>query len=64
MLDNLKDFYYTLPKVELHRHLEGDLRLRTMLEIVWAEGTTVPVNTGSLSNLVQVATIHPYPRSH
>ena len=61
-MDNLKDFYYELPKVELHRHLEGSLRLRTMLEIAQAEGTTVPVNTGSLSNLVQAATIHPYPR--
>jgi adenosine deaminase len=63
-VDNLKDFYYTLPKVELHSHLEGNLRLRTMLEIARAEGTTVPVITGSLSNLVQEATIHPYPRSH
>ena len=28
-----KDFYKSLPKVELHRHLEGSLRLSTMREI-------------------------------
>ncbi len=51
---NLKDFYYALPKVELHRHLEGSLRLRTMLEIARSQGIIVPISTGSLSNLVQV----------
>jgi len=50
----LKDFYFALPKVELHRHLEGSLRLRTMQEIARAQGIVVPTNTGSLSNLVQV----------
>ena len=58
-MDNLKDFYYALPKVELHRHLEGSLRLRTMLEIARTEGITVPINTGSLSNLVQVQKSEP-----
>jgi adenosine deaminase len=58
-VDNLKDFYFTLPKVELHRHLEGSLRLRTMLEIARTQGITVPVNTGSLSNLVQVQKSEP-----
>ncbi len=58
-MDNLKDFYYTLPKVELHRHLEGSLRLRTMLEIARTQGITVPINTGSLSNLVQVQKSEP-----
>jgi len=53
-LENLKDFYFALPKVELHRHLEGSLRLRTMQEIARAQGIVVPTNTGSLSNLVQV----------
>ncbi len=37
-VENLKDFYYALPKVELHRHLEGSLRLRTMLEIARTHG--------------------------
>ena len=58
-MTNLKDFYYTLPKVELHRHLEGSLRLRTMLEIARTQGITVPINTGSLSNLVQVQKSEP-----
>jgi adenosine deaminase len=58
-VDNLKDFYYALPKVELHRHLEGSLRLRTMLEIARTQGITVPINTGSLSNLVQVQKSEP-----
>jgi adenosine deaminase len=53
-VDNLKDFYRALPKVELHRHLEGSLRLRTMLEIARSMGITVPANAGTLSNLVQV----------
>jgi adenosine deaminase len=56
---NLKDFYYDLPKVELHRHLEGSLRLQTMLEIARTQGITVPINTGSLSNLVQVQKSEP-----
>lgn len=58
-MTNLKDFYYALPKVELHRHLEGSLRLRTMLEIARTQGITVPINTGSLSNLVQVQKSEP-----
>jgi adenosine deaminase len=58
-VENLKDFYYALPKVELHRHLEGSLRLRTMLEIARTQGITVPINTGSLSNLVQVQNSEP-----
>jgi adenosine deaminase len=53
-VENLKDFYYALPKVELHRHLEGSLRLRTMVELARTQGITVPMSTGSLSNLVQV----------
>jgi adenosine deaminase len=53
-VENLKDFYFALPKVELHRHLEGSLRLRTMQEIARAQGITIPTSTGMLSNLVQV----------
>jgi adenosine deaminase len=46
--------FQKLPKVDLHRHLEGSLRLRTMLEIARKYGLTVPVNTTQLSPLVQV----------
>ena len=56
---NLKDYYYALPKVELHRHLEGSLRLPTMLEIARTRGITVPISSGSLSNLVQVQKSEP-----
>ena len=58
-MENLKDFYYALPKVELHRHLEGSLRLRTMVELARTHGFAVPTNTVSLSNLVQVQKSEP-----
>lgn len=43
-----------LPKVELHRHLEGSLRLSTMLDVARKHGVTVPVSMLNLSGLVQV----------
>lgn len=46
--------YVALPKVELHRHLEGSLRLETMLDIARQHGVTVPVSMLNLSGLVQV----------
>lgn len=46
--------YIIMPKVELHRHLEGSLRLATMLDIARTHGVTVPINVLSLSGLVQV----------
>lgn len=46
--------YLALPKVELHRHLEGSLRLSTMLDIARKHGVTVPVSMMNLSGLVQV----------
>jgi adenosine deaminase len=46
--------YFILPKVELHRHLEGSLRLTTMLDIARQHGVTVPVSMFNLSGLVQV----------
>ena len=46
--------YVSMPKVELHRHLEGSLRLATMLDIARAHGVTVPVSIFNLSGLVQV----------
>lgn len=52
--------YPSLPKVELHRHLEGSLRLKTMLDVARAHGITVPFGTGPLSNLVQVQQTEPF----
>ena len=46
--------YFSLPKVELHRHLEGSLRLTTMLDIARQHGVTVPASMFNLSDLVQV----------
>lgn len=46
--------YAALPKVDLHRHLEGSLRLTTMLDIARQHGVTVPVSMLNLSGLVQV----------
>lgn len=46
--------YIALPKVDLHRHLEGSLRLSTMLDIARKHGVTVPVSMLNLSGLVQV----------
>lgn len=53
------DFYRNLPKVELHRHLEGSLRVKTMMEIVRAHEMDVK-NTGYLRPLVQVEHEDPY----
>jgi adenosine deaminase len=46
--------FRNLPKVELHRHLEGSLRLGTMLDIARKHGLTIPANMVRLSRLVQV----------
>lgn len=46
--------YRALPKVELHRHLEGSLRLETMLDVARQHGITIPADVLRLSNLVQV----------
>jgi adenosine deaminase len=46
--------YRAFPKVELHRHLEGSLRLDTMLDIASQHGIVLPADVLRLSNLVQV----------
>jgi adenosine deaminase len=40
--------------VELHRHLEGSLRLQTMLDVARKHGMTLPASVVRLSRLVQV----------
>ena len=59
ILPEVADFYKVLPKVELHRHLEGSLRVPTMMEIVRAHEMDVK-NTGYLRPLVQVEHEEPY----
>ena len=46
--------YRALPKVELHRHLEGSLRLDTMVDVAQEHGITIPADVLRLSTLVQV----------
>jgi adenosine deaminase len=48
------DEFVKLPKVDLHRHLEGSLRLQTMLEVARKHDITLPANMIRLSRLVQV----------
>lgn len=46
-------FFQSLPKVDLHRHMEGSIRLTTLLEVRRAHGRPLP-DTGKLPELVQV----------
>jgi len=46
-------FYRSLPKVDLHRHLEGSLRFATVHELARAHGLDLP-HTGKLRTMVQV----------
>ncbi len=48
------DEFSRLPKVDLHRHLEGSLRLQTLLDVAKKHDIPLPANTISLSRLVQV----------
>ncbi|MBN1305085.1 MAG: adenosine deaminase [Anaerolineales bacterium] len=52
--------FQAMPKVDLHRHLEGSLRLDTMLDIARAHGVTVPASIVRLSQLVQIQEEEPY----
>jgi adenosine deaminase len=51
--------YRSLPKVDLHRHLEGSLRLQTMLDVAREHGMTIPASILRLSRLVQVQNEEP-----
>jgi adenosine deaminase len=53
------EFYATLPKVDLHRHLEGSVRLSTLTEIGRTHGLDM-MGTDHLRPLVQVGEDEPY----
>lgn len=48
-----------LPKIDLHRHLEGSLRLSTLTEIVKSEALDLPGDETSLAKMVQVSSEDP-----
>lgn len=52
-------FYNALPKVDLHRHLEGSVRLSTLVEIGRKHGLDL-METDKLRPLVQVGEDEPY----
>ena len=55
-----REFYQSLPKVELHRHLEGSLRLTTMIDIVKAYDLDLPQKADKIKPLVHVLEEDPY----
>jgi len=63
-VDNSINFYKTLPKVELHRHLEGSLRLDTLQEIARLHRMRIPGGRGALGRLVQVQQRDPGNHDH
>ena len=54
------NIFLVLPKAELHRHLEGSLRIGTMLDIARKHQITVPASILRLSGLVQIGDEEPY----
>lgn len=54
------NIFLVLPKAELHRHLEGSLRLETMMDISREHGLTVSDSLMRLSGLVQIQDEEPY----
>ncbi|MFQ5923201.1 MAG: adenosine deaminase [Anaerolineales bacterium] len=48
-----------LPKVDLHRHLEGSLRIRTLMEIARQEGLDLPQEESRLREQVQIGSAEP-----
>ena len=53
------EYYQAVPKVELHRHLEGSLRLNTLSELSRSHGLGLP-GTDRLRTMVQVNEEEPY----
>jgi len=53
-------FYKSIPKVELHRHLEGSLNLPTMIEIAKKYDLDLPKNPDEFRSLVQVMDGEPF----
>ncbi|MBT3390303.1 MAG: adenosine deaminase [Chloroflexi bacterium] len=58
-MDQSLDFYQSLPKVELHRHLEGSLRVETLADI-GREHNFPQRDTSTLRPLVQIGEDEPH----
>ncbi len=56
----LLNIFLVLPKAELHRHLEGSLRLETMRDIAEEHGLPLPPSLTHISDLVQIHEEEPY----
>ncbi len=52
------EFYRALPKVDLHRHLEGSLRFETVRELARVQGMDLPP-TAQLRTMVQIGEDEP-----
>lgn len=56
-----RDFYQSLPKIELHRHLEGSLRVSSMAEVAQKYQLDLPYeDEQKFRSLVQVLPSDPY----
>src|SRR5487761_2638130 len=62
---NLRPFFVDLPKIELHRHLEGSLRLDTMVDVALHYGVDLPIyTTEGLRPFVQITADDPRDSAH
>jgi adenosine deaminase len=52
-LERSAEFYRSIPKVDLHRHLEGSLRFSTLRELARSEAMDLPP-TAELRSMVQI----------
>jgi adenosine deaminase len=53
-MSDLQSEMERLPKVDLHRHLEGSLRLETLMDLVRREGLDLPRDKNTLQAIVQM----------
>lgn len=52
-----RDFLHRMPKTDLHVHLDGSLRLKTILELAERQGVELPGDPQSVEELAEVAKI-------
>lgn len=62
---SLREVLQAMPKVDLHRHLEGSLRLETLAEVAYEHGVDLPsYDIEELRPLVQMVESDPYDFHH